>query len=404
MYDAIIIGARVAGAPTAMLLAQKGYKVLLLDRDNFPSDTISTHIIFSKGFYRLKKWGLIDKIIATNAPLIRQIDIDLGPFTLSGTPPPIDGVSEIIAPRRFFLDKILVDAAVDAGVELRENCDVEELLTENGIVTGVRCRSKNGTAVDEKARIVIGADGRNSIVARTVKAEEYNNQPKLTCWYYTYWSGVPVQNLTMYSPPDRAIGFIPTNDDQVCIPITWPAREFQKFRSDIEGNYMKTFELVEGLSDMMSQAKREAPFVGMADLRFFFRKPYGPGWALIGDAAYHKDPITGQGISDALQWAEGLAEAVDAGLSGNVPMEHSLAKYQQDRDEEVMPMYNFTCEWATLAPPSPEMQQLFTAIYGNQEATDQFIGVAAGTVPFNKFFAPENIERIMEAHTAKAIA
>ena len=392
MYDAIIIGARVAGSPTAMLLAKKGYKVLLLDRESFPSDTISTHILLPKGYSLLKKWGLADRV---NCPVVNKISFDVGPFALTGTPPPINGNAETIAPRRYVLDKVLVDAAVDAGAELRENCPVDEILMEDGRVTGVRCRTKNGNELIEKARIVIGADGKNSIVARTVKAEQYNIQPKFSCWYYTYWSGVPIDALTLYSLPYRAVGVIPTNDDLVCMPVSWPAEEFQTYRSDIEGNYMKTINQVEGLRDIMRNAKREERFIGMADLPNFFRQSYGPGWALVGDAAYHKDPITGQGMSDAMTRAEKLAEAIDAGFSGIEPLEEALERYQKERDEESMPMYQLTCEWATLAPPPPDMEYLLTALHGNQEDTNRFIGCVAGTVSIPEFFAPENMQRIM---------
>jgi flavin-dependent dehydrogenase len=397
MYDAIIIGARCAGSPTAMLLARKGYKVLLLDRASFPSDTISTHIILLKGVAKLKKWDLADKIISSGCPVIHHLAFDLGPIKISASPPPLNGTSEVMAPRRIILDKILVDAAVDAGAELRDNSTVEEILMENGRVTGVRCRTKNGTEWAEKARIVIGADGKNSLLARTVQAEEYNNHPKMTCWYYAYWSGVPVEALTLYSPPNRAIGIIPTNDDLCCIPVSWPIGEFHEYRSNIEGNYMKTFELVAGLPDIMKSARRETAFTGMADLPGFFRKPYGPGWALAGDAGYHKDPITGQGISDAMTQADELAEALDTAWSGKGDIDELLASYHHARDTEVTPMYHFTCDFASLAPPTPEMELLFNALSTNQEAANSFSGTLAGSVPVNEFFAPENVERIIGA-------
>lgn len=395
MYDAIIIGARVAGSPTAMLLAQKGYKVLLLDRDSFPSDTISTHILLPKGYSLIKKWGLADKILASNCPVIHNITFDVGPFALIGTPPPIDGNAEIVAPRRYVLDKILVDAAIEAGAELRENCSVEEILMEHSRVTGVRWRAKDGNIFTENARIVIGADGKNSILARAVNAEEYNVRPKASCWYYTYWSGVPIEDLRMYQLPYRAVGVIPTNDDLVCMPVPWPAGEFQKYRSDVEGNYMKTMKQVEGLMDLMSNAKREDRFTGMADLPSFFRQSYGPGWALVGDAAYHKDPITGQGMSDAMTMAEKLANAIDAGFSEREPLENALERYQSERDAEVMPMYEMTSEWASLEPPPSDMQFLLTALQGNQTEINRFVGAVAGTVSIPEFFSPENIQKIV---------
>ncbi len=395
MYDAIIVGARCAGSPTAMLLAQKGYKVLLVDKASFPSDTISTHIIWPPGTARLKRWGLLEKIAATNAPLISKLSFDIGPFALSGSLPPFEGVSDCYAPRRTVLDKILVDAAVEAGVELRENCPVEEFIMDGDRVTGVRCRTKGGSAVTENARVVIGADGRNSSVARGVNAQEYNVKPRLACWYYSYWSGVQTDGIEFYMRPERAIGCIPTNDGLVCLPVVAPQKEFDQYRSDVEGTYMKSLEIVPELAERLRQGKLEERFFGTGDVTNFFRKPYGRGWALVGDAGYHKDPIGAQGISDAFRDAERLAAALDEGFSGNKPLEEALAEYERSRNEKVMPMYEFNCEMASLEPPLPEMQQLFAALRGNQAEMDRFFGVLAGTVPVPEFFAPENTKRII---------
>ena len=395
MYDAIVIGARCAGSPTAMLLARKGYKVLMLDRSSFPSDTVSTHIILPPGMLKLKQWGLADKVKATGPTRIRRVGFDLGAFTLIGSPPPIDGTSEVVSPRRTYLDNILVDAAIEAGVELRENCIFEDVLTENDRVTGIRYRTKDGVTLTEKAKIVIGADGRNSMLAHKVNAQEYNTKPKLTCWYYSYWSGLPLEDMIMYSRPNRAIGSVPTNDGLTCIISIAPAHEFLQLRNDIEGNYMKSIEMAFPLAQMVKQGKREERITGMTDVPNFFRKSFGPGWALVGDAAYHKDPITGQGISDSFTRAETLAEAIDLGFSGKENLESALARYERERDEEVMPMYEFTAEWASLAPPTPEQEFLFNALRDNQEATDRFIGTICGTVPIPEFFAPENIQKVL---------
>ena len=396
MYDAIIVGARCAGSPTAMLLARKGYKVLLLDKATFPSDTISTHIVLIPGTVRLKRWGLLDKIYASGSRAIKTLVMDNGFFALEGTPPPFEGTSDIVTPRRIVLDKILVDAAVEAGAELREGCSVEEVIMDGDRVIGVRCHTKGGPTVVEKARIVIGADGRNSLVARAVKATEYNTKPAQTAWYYTYWSNVPIDALSFYLAPNRAIGFIPTDNGQVCIPIIWPHSEFHAYRSDIEGNYMKTFELVPKLAEMMRDATREERFVGMSELPGFYKKSYGPGWALVGDAGYHRDPMTGQGISDAMTGAEVLAEALDAGFSGREELDIALQRNEQHRDISTAPMYEMTAEWASLQPPPQEMQQLMLALRDNQEQTDRFMGTISGSIPIPEFFSPENIGRIMQ--------
>jgi flavin-dependent dehydrogenase len=397
MYDAIVVGARCAGSPTAMLLARKGYRVLLLDKAGFPSDTLSTHYIHQSGGARLERWGLLGKVVESNCPPVRQQLFDVGPFALVGAPPAADGVADGYAPRRSVLDQILVDAAVAAGAELRQHFSVQELLTDGERVTGIRGRAVGGATVTEEAGIVIGADGLRSLVARSVQAPTYQVRPALTCAYYTYWSDVPVAGVELYPRPDRMIIAGPTNDGQTLTIIYWPNAAFHEVRGDIEGNFLKALDLVPGLAERVRNGRRSERFHGTADLPFFFRKPYGPGWALVGDAGYHKDPITAEGITDAFRDAELLAEAIDAGLSGQRPLDQALAGYEQRRNEQALPIYEFTHQLAALQPPPPEMQQLFAALRGNQEQTDRFFGTIAGTVPISEFFAPENIGRIMGA-------
>jgi 2-polyprenyl-6-methoxyphenol hydroxylase-like FAD-dependent oxidoreductase len=398
MYDAIVVGARCAGSPTAMLLARKGYRVLLVDRARFPSDVVNGYYIQQHGAARLKRWGLLDTLRASNCPPLRTITFDLGEFSLSGSPPLADGVSEGYAPRRTVLDKMLVDAATEAGAELRENFPVQQLLQEGGRVTGIRSYTKGGTVITEMGRIVIGADGVNSVVARTVNAQIYNAQPALTCWYAAHWSGVPINGVAFYLRNRRAIVACFTNDGLTVVLTCWPHDEFGQFRANIEGHYYKTLELVPELADRVRAGRREERFVGTSSTANFFRKPYGPGWALVGDAGYHKDPSTAQGISDSFRDAETLTEAIDAGFSGRRPLADALADYEQQRNASVMPMYDFTVQLAKVAePPAPEMQRLLYALRGNQPQIDRFLGAWAGTVPIPEFLAPENIERIVTA-------
>ena len=316
MYDAIVVGARCAGSPTAMLLARKGYRVLLVDRAAFPSNTISTHMIWQTGISRLKRWGLLDRLAASNCPLVSALTMDLGDFPLTGWGPPADGVSDSYGPRRIVLDKILVDGAVEAGVELRERFAMDKLDFDGDVVTGITGRDKGRSTITEKARIVIGADGKNSRVARTVGGPVYNAHPSLSCFYYTYWSGLDVKTFEGHWPDRRFILAVPTNDGLVMVTTGWPIDEFHEFRKDIEGNYMKTIDLAPRLSERVRSGRREERFVGTADLDNFFRRPYGPGWALVGDAGYHRDPITAYGISDAFRDAELLADAIDEGFFG----------------------------------------------------------------------------------------
>ena len=395
MYDAIVVGARCAGSPTAMLLARKGHRVLLVDRATFPSDTLSTQIIWQSGVSRLKSWGLLDKLIESNCPSVTKFTMDLGDFPLSGWGPPTDGVSDSYGPRRTVLDKILVDAAAEAGAELREGFSVQEFLTDRDRVTGVRGRERNGSTVTEKARVVIGADGRHSPLARAVQAPVYNDTSSLSCFYYAYWSGVRVDGYEDYWPGRQFILTVPTNDDLVLIVMGMPHSEFHTFRSDIESNYMKTVDLVPGLAERVRAGRREERFYGTGDLSNFFRRPCGPGWALVGDAGYCKDPITAFGISNSFRDAEFLAQAIDAGLCGRQPLEEALAGYERRRNEVAMPLYEMTLSAAEYEAHSPRAFELRAALRGSQADTNDYIGVVTGSLPKEAFFNSENIQRII---------
>jgi 2-polyprenyl-6-methoxyphenol hydroxylase-like FAD-dependent oxidoreductase len=176
-YDAIVVGARCAGSPTAMLLARKGYKVLVVDRARFPSDTVSTHLLHPPGVAALARWGLLERLVTSGCPPIHTYAFDFGPFTISGAPG-IPGNPVAYGPRRTVLDKLLVDAAADAGAEVREAFSVQEVLVEEGRVTGIRGQGGNGSSVTEHARVVVGADGRHSLVARTVEPRQYHEKPR----------------------------------------------------------------------------------------------------------------------------------------------------------------------------------------------------------------------------------
>jgi 2-polyprenyl-6-methoxyphenol hydroxylase-like FAD-dependent oxidoreductase len=395
-YDAIVVGARCAGAPTAMLLARQGHSVLLVDRATFPSDTISTHVIHAPGVAALSRWGLLDQVVATGCPSIDTYSYDFGPFTIRGAARPVDGHCTGYAPRRLVLDKILVDAAAASGVEVREGFNVDSVLIEDGTVVGIAGRTEGGERVEAKARIVIGADGKNSHVAKTVKAAEYETRPRLLYSYYTYFRDLPTDGMETYIRPDRGFAAAPTNDGLTMVVAGWPYAEAAAYKADVEANYLKTLELAPEFAERVRDATRMAPFLGGA-VPGFFRTPFGPGWALVGDAGYNKDPITAQGISDAFSDAERCSTAIHAWLNGESTYDVAMTSWQQARDNGAMPIYEFTSQLATLEPPPPEMQQLLGAVHGNQEAMDGFVSVIAGTVSPVEFFSPDNIGLITQA-------
>ena len=398
-YDAIIVGARCAGSPTAMLLARKGYRVLVIDRATFPSDTVSSHVVHPLGAAALARWGLIDRLTATGCPPIHTYAFDFGPFTLAGSPGTKDAPVAYCA-RRTVLDKLLVDAAAEAGADIREGFTMEELLIEDGRIVGIKGRSKGGETVTERATVVVGADGRHSLVAEGVRPDQYHERPPLLAGYYTYWSGLPIEGrFETYIRAHRGFAAAPTHDGLTLTVGGWPYAEFEANKKDVEGHFLNMFDLAPEFAERIRGAKREAPFAGAA-VPNFFRKPYGPGWALVGDAGYNKDPITAQGITDAFRDAELCATALDQTFTGARSFEDAMADYQRTRDQHVLPMYKFTCQLATLEPPPPDTQRLFGAIHGNQKAMDGFVQVNAGTISPAEFFSPENIAAIIAAARA----
>jgi 2-polyprenyl-6-methoxyphenol hydroxylase-like FAD-dependent oxidoreductase len=395
-YDVIVVGARCAGSPVAMLLARRGHRVLVVDRATFPSDTVSTHLVHPPGVAALQRWGLLGAVTASGCPPIHTYAFDFGPVGITGSP----GTPEspvAYAPRRYVLDKVLVDAAAAAGAEVREAFTVDEILLSDGRVTGIRGHGRGGATVTEHARVVIGADGLHSAVAEAAGAERYHEQPQLTYAYYAYYSGLPVDGrFEIYSRPHRGFAAAPTNDGLTMVIGGWPHAEFAANRADIEGNLQATFDLAPEFGERIRAATRETKIVG-GSVPGYFRKPYGPGWALVGDAGYNKDFISAMGITDAFRDAELCAGAVHAALSGEADFDAALGGYQAARDARAVPMYEMTAQIASLQPPAPEMTGLLGAMRGNQEAQDGFARVNAGVTSPVEFFTPDNIGRIMAA-------
>src|SRR5262245_41359044 len=403
MYDAIIVGARCAGAPTAMLLARKGYRVLVVDRATFPSDTISTHILWPHGAEIMDRWGLLDRLAATGCPPVAlNLIFDVGPFALTGGVTDTNRGCGGFCPRRTVLDKLLVDAAVEAGADVREGFTVETLLWDGNRVAGIKGHGRTGGTIEERARVVIGADGVHSLVAKSVRAPEYDTKPPLTTNYYSYYAGFEADDIEMYVRDHHAVGCFPTHDNLTLIAVLWPTSRFEEVRADVEAHVANALGSTPSVAERRRAAKREEKWYGTAGVPNYFRQPFGPGWALVGDAGYNKDPITAQGISDAFIDADGLARALDDGWSGRRQLDDALVDHQTSRDKRVKALYDFTCHLALLEPPPPHMQQLFTALRGNQGATNQFYSAITGSRPLPTFMNPENIDRIMAAARVRA--
>jgi 2-polyprenyl-6-methoxyphenol hydroxylase-like FAD-dependent oxidoreductase len=379
-----------------MLLARQGHRVLVVDRATFPSDTVSTHVVHPPAVAALGRWGLLDRVVATGCPPIDTYAFDFGPMTIAGSPGTADA-PVAYCPRRTVLDKILVDGAAEAGAEVREGFTVKEVLVEDGRVIGIRGHGKAGGEVTERADVVIGADGRFSSVAEAVTPEQYNEKPPILCGYYAYFSNLPMDGrFEVYARDRRGFGVAPTNDDLTLVVGGWPTEEYEANRHDVEGTWMRALDEAPEFGERVRAATRETRFSGTS-VPNYFRKPYGPGWALVGDAGYNKDFITAMGISDAFRDAELLAGALQEAWSGSRPYDEAMGEYQRTRDEDSVAMFEFTTMLATLEPPPPEMQQILGAVAGNQEAMDQFARVNAATMSPAEFFAEENLGRIFAA-------
>ncbi|HEU5484962.1 MAG TPA: FAD-dependent oxidoreductase, partial [Microlunatus sp.] len=262
-YDVIVIGARCAGSPTAMLLARQGCRVLLLDRARFPSDTLSTHLLHPPGVTALRRWGLLDELIATGCPAIDTYCFDFEAFTLSGSPGTADS-PVAYAPRRTVLDQILLTAAERSGVEMRSGFHVTEVEVDDGRVVGVR-GTHDGRSVRERAALVVGADGVRSTLAAQVHPEVYLQKPRLLAGYYSYWSGLEMEGrFETYVRSERAFAAWPTNDDLTVVIGGWPFYQFESHRTDAERHYLAMFDLAPAFADRVRAARRVGRVAGTA--------------------------------------------------------------------------------------------------------------------------------------------
>lgn len=399
MYDAIVVGGRCAGAATAMLLARQGHKVLIVDQATLPSDVrLSTHLIWHAGVDLLHKWGLLEAVKATGCPLLTGFSLDLGELALRGQPPG-SVVGAAMAPRRLALDKVLLDAALAAGVELRQGVTFEDVLKDGDHVTGIRGRLQDGSAFTAHAKVVVGADGTHSRVARAVGADAYNESPKEAGSFnlYSYFAGVKLDGVEFFSRPERMIYAWETNDGRSVIGVIQPGGAPRPAREGMEAHFQSELAtLAPGLASRVQAGRRDDDWLSGA-IGTFCRQAAGPGWCLVGDAGVTMDPITAAGISNALRDAELASALIHEGLQAGQSLDASLASYQARRDAVSVPLLQFAQEMAKLAPPTEDVIKLFMALVGNQAQIDNYYGVFGQTVTPMAFFDPANMAKIFAA-------
>ena len=358
-HDAVIVGARCAGAATAMLLARQGLRVLIVDRDHYGTDTLSTHALMRAGVLQLYRWGLLDKIRAAGTPTIRTTSFHYGDEVVDVPIKPQNGVDGLYAPRRTVIDSLLVDAAREAGAEIAFETRLVDLVRAgDGRVRGVRLRNVDGRERHVSAELVIGADGARSTVARLVGAQCYKTGRHATGVIFSYWSEAGFDGYHWYYRPGVGAGVIPTNGGLACVFVSVPQGRFhEELRQGPAAGHRRLLrECGPEVAAILERSARIERYRGYSGEVGFFRRSFGPGWALVGDAGYFKDPLTAHGITDALIDAELLAKAA---LSGS---ERALADYQRARDERAMGHFEITDLVASFDWDLPKVQQLHRAL------------------------------------------
>jgi 2-polyprenyl-6-methoxyphenol hydroxylase-like FAD-dependent oxidoreductase len=341
-WDVIVVGGRVAGAATALLLARAGIRVILVDRDRHGSDTLSTHGLMRAGVLQLTRWGVLPEIIAAGTPPIHQVVFhyaDSEPVSVAIKPSA--GVEALYAPRRYLIDRLIVDAAAAAGAEvLHETIATALLRGPAGQVAGVHIRSRSGRSADLHAPLTVGADGIRSTVARHVDAPLVQTGSTASAVLYRYFDDLPATGYEWAYGDHSAAGFIPTNDATCVFVATTPARLRRLRRAGAERAFAELIgSAAPSFVDRLADASPTSRMHGWGGEPGYLRQSWGPGWALVGDAGYFKDPITTHGMTDALRDAELFAEAV---LAGPSRFDEAAAAYQRTRDRLSYDMINVT--------------------------------------------------------------
>jgi menaquinone-9 beta-reductase len=337
-YDVVVVGARCAGAAVALLLARQGVRVLVVERARYGADTLSTHALMRGGVLQLHRWGILGELKAAGTPTVRSTSFHYGDEVVEIPIKPKDGIDGLYAPRRNVIDPLLADAARSAGAEVVYEARLVDLLRRDNRVRGVRLRGADGRDFEVGSELVIGADGVRSTVAPLVGAKTYKAGRHATGVIFNYWADTGITGYHWCYRPGVSVGVIPTNDGLACVFVSVSQSRFRdEVGIDVGAAYPRLLnEFKPALAAVVDRATRAEKYRGFAGEVGFFRQSYGPGWALVGDAGYFKDPLTAHGMTDALIDAELLARSVVKGS------ESALGEYQSARDELAMQLFDVT--------------------------------------------------------------
>jgi flavin-dependent dehydrogenase len=334
-FDVVVVGGRVSGASTALLLARAGVRVALVDRGRYGSDTLSTHGLMRAGVLQLGRWGLLDEVVAAGTPPIRRTLFHYADGeTVQVSIRPSAGIDALYAPRRHILDRILVDSAAGAGVEVLHEMTATDLLRDRGRVRGVRAKDREGRAVDLRAPMTVGADGIRSLVAAQAGAPVIRQGRSASAVLYRYFADPEAAGYEWAYGAGAAAGLIPTNQGQTCVFVATPPERMRALRGTGAEEAFATLlgRAAPALPDRVAATAPAGRMHGWAGMPGYIRRSSGPGWALVGDAGYYKDPITTHGMTDALRDAELLTDALLEGMAGGGREQVALAKYESTRD------------------------------------------------------------------------
>lgn len=338
-YDVVVAGARCAGASVAMLLARSGLEVLVVDPLPRGRDALSTHALMRGGVMQLRRWGLLEAVRAAGTPPVRTTSFHYGPERVDIPIKAGDGIDALFAPRRTVLDPILQEAAEAAGAQVVHGASVTGVTRDrDGRIRGAWIATADAPAREVTADLVIGADGVRSRVARLVEAQTVRTAPNAAAAIYGHWPGVGTEGYHWHFGSGAAAGAIPTNDGRTCVFAAVPPTAFRDTAArDLPGLYESVLRALDpGLAEAVSRGPTDVRLRAFPGIPGFLRRSFGPGWALVGDAAFFRDPITAHGITDAFREADLLAHAL---LS---PEPHALAAYERDRNVRVSGILEIT--------------------------------------------------------------
>ncbi len=358
-YDALIVGARCAGAATAMLLARSGLRVLAVDHGSYAADTLSTHALMRGGVLQLHRWGVLPRIVAAGTPPIRRTTFHYGNTVSEVALKPREGIDALYAPRRTVLDRTLVDAAREADAEVRHGCIVTDLLRNRaGRVCGAMIQRADGRHTQVAADLVIGADGAGSTIARLVEAPVIRAGAHASATIYAHWADLPDTGYRWHYRPGLSAGVIPTNGGQHCIFVAIPQSLYREHANfGLASLYQRTVTgMLPDLAAAIAASHPESRLWTFPGRNGFLRQAHGPGWALVGDAGYFKDPLTAHGITDALRDADLLTRAVAQGTDA------AMAGYAAVRDDLSVALFDATDAISSFDWDLTQLQSLHIAL------------------------------------------